>query len=1698
MKVRHKYTRYGVCSEDKGIVPCALESTGGTLASSKSSAGLEREQDRPCLLEDSINFEQQTDLPGESGYSHEPISETCHAKADLGLQSNCETSDRMQNERGIFIKLEEGHELISLPSFARYNALGGSLSPLDFPDYFELCTMLSSVELDSTVVDSIKDNFDMVVPLYECYFVYRVNYPSSGEHVVSYRFFQEFNCRRSNIYSVGVRAVTLNTYMYRYITLMNSLNALLNHEGKGPDIPNTFCQKRIRDQLYQFCMGCKDAQHLGIDTVLREAHWMGLILYDIKFCHFLNKLKKKQREKCFAVLSTGLFRHLTEVFRGDFQMLTMDFKEVLREFNLVFYPFLAEVAYIEDGMIAEFSEALLALIELVLDAMHLRIFGDIIERMYLFLITLPDFSRTECKSMDVYDDCDEDLPVVLYRAHFLKLSFDCNSFIVISSLNGSHGEVTETDDLWEEILGDIFEMFLAVWFWVATMVHWYWMDFGYPIAIASVSILSIYTLLQFTFFIVSLIYVSVRPVCSVAIQAGRVVSPALLRVTSEISCQTRGVASLGFAWLRFIVWWATLTTFVIGSTSLVIFVGLFIYNFYLFLKPNILFAYLVPFFHLLQFEIAFLSGAYSTIYHYLGISCRMYLLILIFRWILYPFAIYFYATIFMTSMVTAMTQIAFVGELLRIQYITSTFREKVVFFGGMLLYMLYETFQNVDDGFLTGEVCSPFTSFLSVLYRIVIPKTEYMVPRSHPRGIRAGKFNSKRIRAVEGRYGTCQGIQTFAEREHGKISKSCPYAWRSGSFILSDCINTSCPYNHEGVNQDVCVNFLRNCCHARHCGWLHFKEPIEETERNDEVKESKVEEEVRHEVIFSFYYLRCQEESVYIDGTGREYNPPEGFSPPVIQDPFSSGRRTSKNPGFGKYYYVNDDSTYSDSFLEVTEIPSFQLGTVYYPKQEIVYVRPWLESLVREFGNIGFDLKNQNAVLTYLDKKTGGTSLDFLKTCTQLAFLYRQAIAYPGVKDNAPALPNLLRNVIQNKLNILSMSEVGLLPYVNTFDKELSYKFNGLFHLHSKKGFSFRLKNGKSFKGIDLCNIGDGVEIDKYPKFKTTTTTAKTRPFFCMFVGYKPWVYYARTGNTAVSALPRLLAARDDEEDYNEGQATVISLPYISTFGCMSDLLELCEGNLTVQRCDVESDSEELVDHHLDELYARFDGTQLPMGLPLRDTETSTYIVEYQNTNTKATIRSTEKVDGHVLIPLDWVQEFVLTLTSLPRLILCWLALSYYFISFLSGKYFEFFEICYTNIFGYLDTNTFLTAQAQLPTPKRALYTVWTEEFKVLWSLFFGNFVTQLKVKDEVAKHNGYPRLFGSLDGAVLAGRGVADLSKLLFSGFSLLPSIVIAGFRYEFCDCQERSASDTFFNRLFMNDRTSFYFYSDDSVFKFVIDGQVYVFETDISKCDMSNRLSIFYYTYIIIRSIFGKTVADNIVRQAHSMARLVNPSNKEEFVNLMPHFFFEYSGLIITTLLNNVASMFIAMSIFAYYSNTKFDGINVPPEKIVEALTNCIEQGAKNIGYKLSIKYCASPSDATFLKRISDGKVSTVCLGVLLRTFGTMEEYTPQVLGLTRSQFDSLTDSERFEVYGRQRIEGLKNEPGNFILDALRKRFMAAGAPDSFDNSVLKGRYPLVEDVDWYMLVEMIENLKVGDIVSCNATKEIFSVDYGVEDDE
>lgn len=430
-----------------------------------------------------------------------------------------------------------------------------------------------------------------------------------------------------------------------------------------------------------------------------------------------------------------------------------------------------------------------------------------------------------------------------------------------------------------------------------------------------------------------------------------------------------------------------------------------------------------------------------------------------------------------------------------------------------------------------------------------------------------------------------------------------------------------------------------------------------------------------------------------------------------------------------------------------------------------------------------------------------------------------------------------------------------------------------------------------------------------------------------------------------------------------------------------------------------------------------------------------------------------------------------------------------YFVSIFIGALWNSVGYIFDGTYKFVPHVDRVIASVAPPHDKKDLYTKYITDNLKFFKIVNSDTHCESNVKWEVAKQNSYARLYGSFGEGALVDRLAPAICKAFFkSSFSFEEILPL---------CVEHQ-TPTF--------------------------GFVY-YETDISKCDMSNRFAIMVVCHAIIEKVAGITIADYLIRQLHCPTKLVNPDNDSEFTFFKPYFFFLYSGSVLTTLLNNIASYYIFVSIYleckvsamdvcfhdcqevsqrnqfwkTFLGSEKSYGAFFSDDGLLKidchVTKESVEQAAYSVGYKLTVDERNSPARMTFLKSCSDGEESLLTIGPILRTLGHVDKWEGVTFGLSQADFLGKNKTELFEIHGKQRITGLKNEPGNRILNALRRRFGVVVPSSYISDEVLYRRYDFSQS-DLDILETHIEQLHLGSCITGFAVQKIFHVDYATPD--
>lgn len=301
---------------------------------------------------------------------------------------------------------------------------------------------------------------------------------------------------------------------------------------------------------------------------------------------------------------------------------------------------------------------------------------------------------------------------------------------------------------------------------------------------------------------------------------------------------------------------------------------------------------------------------------------------------------------------------------------------------------------------------------------------------------------------------------------------------------------------------------------------------------------------------------------------------------------------------------------------------------------------------------------------------------------------------------------------------------------------------------------------------------------------------------------------------------------------------------------------------------------------------------------------------------------------------------------------------------------------------------------------------------------------------------------------------------------------------------------------------------FSDDSVICGNINGRSFGMNVDISSCDSSNGWGVFAMVGSAMKQVDSEPTK-GLLSQCCLPIKVKNPEQPSEGFTLKLSGPFEGSGTLLTTVLNHTASMWIAASVADMLVSNAANGWMFTPPQIAAIA------GAR-VGHSVScVDWCESGVPVfermDFLKthpvRDSNGEWRAMrCLGAMFRGFGSVDgDLTAIQVGMTPNEFMAMGPNGAYQVYAGGVVAGLKNEPSNIIMDAMRDKFCTkdgfvvelgvhkARSQKSFeaDDESIRLRYGLSEP-EVLELVSSINDIQIGMDVRVGALNKIFKKDY------
>lgn len=366
----------------------------------------------------------------------------------------------------------------------------------------------------------------------------------------------------------------------------------------------------------------------------------------------------------------------------------------------------------------------------------------------------------------------------------------------------------------------------------------------------------------------------------------------------------------------------------------------------------------------------------------------------------------------------------------------------------------------------------------------------------------------------------------------------------------------------------------------------------------------------------------------------------------------------------------------------------------------------------------------------------------------------------------------------------------------------------------------------------------------------------------------------------------------------------------------------------------------------------------------------------------------------------------------------------------------------------------------------------------------------------EIAKPDKTARMIADLGcPASLQGFRIAEFMKNAMFNEPFL----YEGGSIEFCkEPSPWSLAEIFKKLIDPPGRFYFVYFSDDACLSVRVNGEVLRYNVDISSCDASHTESLFDM-YVKIHPPHHQRDAVKLVSQCRQPLTIVDLYNKKRKITLEPKEPRLYSGVTITTIVNNLANVLIAVSI---------------AESDISSGEDVISAAAK-AGYIVTCENCANWHELQFLKHSpvldTSGDLRPLLnIGVLLRLSGTAKgDYPGSKNESVRLRCDRHQSSLLRGAYPQAKfslIENLKRTCAyatqkHSTTDRATKLLTAYKVVDSptypeftVDSTEVYARYGLTE-LEMAELDSDFGSCGFCDHYASSGTNAIYKKDYGLE---
>jgi len=283
--------------------------------------------------------------------------------------------------------------------------------------------------------------------------------------------------------------------------------------------------------------------------------------------------------------------------------------------------------------------------------------------------------------------------------------------------------------------------------------------------------------------------------------------------------------------------------------------------------------------------------------------------------------------------------------------------------------------------------------------------------------------------------------------------------------------------------------------------------------------------------------------------------------------------------------------------------------------------------------------------------------------------------------------------------------------------------------------------------------------------------------------------------------------------------------------------------------------------------------------------------------------------------------------------------------------------------------------------------------------------------------------------------------------------------------------------------------YHSDDAIVSVPTREGPLFFDLDISSCDRSNSEPIFDLLVNMVPEPYRRYFK-RMCRAAQIPLVIPNPEDSKEKIFAVPTQPFEYSGINITTVLNNVASLMIGVALFY---NHKSD---VTRNHMIDS----IPERAKSAGYIVTVKPWSRFEQLQFLKFSPSDIVNCFPvrnLGCILRAIGHIDgdfhKTSSTLYDRARDHISSVVSGitcgyiDPVAAVLRKKWHRNKTNPRH-----VKYQYSMLGWSVDVGNEHLAHRYDLSFGEIQHLL-DLVTQADVGDIVVSTTLSKIFKMDYG-----